>query len=187
MTIHSQPPKVLLDTNVLFQARLRDLMVQFALLGLHEIGASATTFVELKIALQRSGRVSDLSVEKLVENLSGLLFLSPDDRLDSAPRANDQADQHLVFAAIHSKADYLVTHNLKDLPELIDTNETLSPGQYLMMMLDHHEALVLLSVHLVIRRYKNPPIDSDRFCASLERVGVERFASALRVRLGLGK
>lgn len=185
MTIHSRTPRILLDTNVLFQARLRDVMVQLALLGLHDIGASATTLLELEVALRRSGRVPRQSIERLIENLSAVLFISPDDQLKSAPVAGDRGDQHLVFAALHSKANYLVTHSLRDLPSHIHATETLSPDQYLMKMLHKHENQVLQSVHLVIQRYKNPQIDTGEFCDSMERVGAVRFASALRVRLEL--
>jgi predicted nucleic acid-binding protein len=115
-----------LDANVLYPARLRDLLMHLALRRLFQPRWSARVHEEWMTAVL-SDR-SDLTVSQL-QRTRGLMEENIKDALvDGYEPIVDQLtlpdadDRHVLAAAIHGRANVIITANLRDFPA-----EALSP------------------------------------------------------------
>lgn len=94
----------------------------------------------------------------------------------------DPNDRHVVAAAIHSRADAIVTFNLKDFPKesLEKYNlEAIHPDDFIKYQLDLNGALVLTATRTCRTRLKNPPKDTDAYLETLRAQSLPKTVDAL--------
>lgn len=98
----------------------------------------------------------------------------------------DEDDRHVLAAAIRSRADAIVTANIKDFPAEITANfdvEVIHPDDFLMSQLDMRSRTVLDTLLAQANAAKNPRLSLDDVLNSLARAGAPRFVDEVRRRL----
>ena len=138
-------PTAFLDANVLFPASLRDLLLRCVERNLYRLRISEEIWMEV------------------VRNLGATVHMTPEQvrRLDAAVQAflrrndalvmgyepliptllNHPKDRHVLAAAVHAHAQYIVTFNLKDFPRSALEPYNLvaeHPDRFLTRLLDTH-------------------------------------------------
>lgn len=165
--------RVLLDANVLVEAKLRDLLCSFAHLDLIEVYWSDAILVETRRALTNRMNLTDASVDKLFGQLERIF---PDAKVSgfehriSSLRLPDFDDRHVLAAALHAECDVLVTSNLKDFPQMEVSDPDLivtSPDDAIVQIVGLHQGAVPRVIASVVTRLMNPPISLEEYLALL--------------------
>lgn len=95
----------------------------------------------------------------------------------------DTNDRHVVAAAIHARADAIVTFNLKDFPNeaLSPYNlEAIHPDEFINFQIDLDKAAALIAVQTCLRRLKNPPKTATEYLDTLQAQSLPKTVSLLR-------
>ena len=167
------------DACVLYPAPLRDLLMHLALLDVVRARWSADIHEEwmrsllaqrhdlTRAQLERTRQLMDAHVREGL--VSGYEPLIPTLTLP------DPKDRHVLAAAIHTKADVIVTFNLKDFPA--DTlalfgMEAQHPDEFVTSLLDLDVASVCEAVKRQRASLKNPPKTTAELLQTLERCGL---------------
>lgn len=185
-------PTVIYDACVLYPAPLRDFLLQLACEGLfrarwtHAIHEEWTRNL-LKAhpdlnpkALARTCQLMDRAVpnalikghETLIE---GLALPDPDDR-------------HVLAAAIHGRAQMIVTFNLKDFPATALKKhgvKAMHPDRFIGDWIKHAPERVCLAAKLCRQRLKNPPMTVSGYVSCLARQGLDSTTSFLTANADL--
>ena len=177
---------VVLDANVLFPFRKRDVLLRFSHAGLFRARWSEDILDEwtrnllaLKPQLEDSIRAQQTAMrdhfpEALVighEPLVGALDLpDPDDR-------------HVLAAAIQCGAQHIVTDNLVDFPadklESYDI-EAIDADEFLSRTFDLYPAEALTVLRQLRIHYNNPPYSAPEFVLDLTAKGLPKLAARAR-------
>ena len=105
--------------------------------------------------------------------------------LEEALVLPDPDDRHVLAAAIRSRADAIVTSNLKDFPEATLRRfdiEAIHPEQFLLSQLDMAGRTVIEVLDAQAAAARNPRLSRDDVLTSLVRAGVPRFVDEVRRR-----
>ncbi|MBI1306396.1 MAG: PIN domain-containing protein [Bacteroidetes bacterium] len=95
----------------------------------------------------------------------------------------DPDDRHVVAAAIRAKANYLVTYNLKDFPELYLNEFNISvqhPDIFLTNLFEHNNKAVSTAFVKMVNRLKNPPKTAKQVLEILAKLSLNSFTTRLR-------
>ena len=95
----------------------------------------------------------------------------------------DPHDRHVVAAAIHARADAIVTFNLKDFPKDVHKSlniEAVHPDDFLTYQIDLSEAAVVQSASAVCRRLRRPLRTGREYLDALLVQGLPKTVAALR-------
>jgi hypothetical protein len=95
----------------------------------------------------------------------------------------DRNDRHVIAAAIHARADAIVTFNLKDFPEnsLGKYNlEAIHPDEFINYQIDLDLAAVLTSAQKCRGRLKNPPLSAENYLNTLQAQALTKTIGTLR-------
>jgi hypothetical protein len=95
----------------------------------------------------------------------------------------DPDDRHILAAAIHARADGIVTFNLGDFPDdvLEPLNlEAIHPDDLLTFQLDLNEAAVIEAASACCRRLKHPPKTGRQYLDTLLAQSLPKTVAALR-------
>ncbi|MGM0381069.1 MAG: PIN domain-containing protein [bacterium] len=177
----------LFDACVLYPAPIRDILMQVALTDLfrakwtekiHEEWISNLLENREDLTREQLNRTKNLmnrhARDPLVTNYKYLI--------DSI-ELPDEDDRHVVAAAIHGRADVIVTYNLKDFPEDILSPYNLEaqhPDTFLSHLVDLNHAKICSSVKKVRNRLKDPPKTIDEYIQTLDSQELNQFTSYLR-------
>ncbi|NHE56685.1 PIN domain-containing protein [Cyclobacterium plantarum] len=162
--IYSSHFIAVLDACVLYPAPLRDLLLSFADCGQYKPKWSAEIQEEwsrnlllnrpdlkkqqLQLTVESMNLAfPDSNVEKYGSFISGIILPDPDDR-------------HVIAAAIGSKANVIVTFNLKDFPGSIEDEygiEIQHPDDFLTNVYELHPVKAKEAFRKMVKRLKNPP------------------------------
>lgn len=162
--IYSSNFIAVLDACVLYPVPLRDLLLSLADNGLFKPKWSAEIQDEWSqnLLLNRP----DLNKEQLQLTIEAMNTGFPDSNVDrygsliSSITLPDPYDRHVVAAAIRSKADVIVTYNLKDFPKSIEEEyniEIQHPDDFLTNVYDLHPEKGKEAFRKMVKRLKNPP------------------------------
>ena len=180
-------PVDVLDSCVLYTAPLRDFLMHLALLDLfrarwtEEIHEEwIRNVLESRPALTREQltRTKELmnahTRDSIVEGYEGLI---------ESLALPDAEDRHVLAAAIHAEAEFIVTFNLRDFPagalapfEI----EAIHPDAFLGLLLERDPAKVLLAAERQRQSLKNPPKSRDEFLETLRSQGLIETVKILR-------
>ncbi len=95
----------------------------------------------------------------------------------------DEGDRHVIAAAIKSKADIIVTENLKDFPRkvlAIYGIEAKSSDEFIADAIDLNTSLAIDAIKRLWLRLKRPEKTSEVFLLDMEKIGLTQSADQLR-------
>jgi len=178
-----------LDANVLFSARLRDLWLGLSTQGVAHLRFTDRIDREWTAALIRARPELADAISRTATLMRAAFardYLADADIL-AIPELGlpDPADEHVARAA-RAAAATIVTLNLAHFPPtVLDPHglKAISPAEALMRLADEDPDLVLQSVRDIRRRLRNPPLSPSGYADGFEPAGCPGFASWLRERL----
>lgn len=95
----------------------------------------------------------------------------------------DEGDRHVIAAAIKSKADVIVTENLKDFPKkvlAIYGLEAKSSDEFIADAIDLNTSLAIDAIKRLRQRLKRPEKTPEIFLLDMEKIGLTKSADQLR-------
>jgi predicted nucleic acid-binding protein len=180
---------VVLDANVLFSAPLRDTLLRAADAGLFRLHWTDEILEEVRRNLIETGRSTKQKAERLVTtmqtyfpeaNVTGYEPLVP-------AMTNDPKDRHVLAAAVISRCQVIVTHNLRDFPEVALSTfniEAQSPDRFLTYVFDLAPDVMTQIITDQAADLHTRPQTVDRVLSSLARHAPE-FANLVREHLSI--
>ena len=179
-----------LDANVLYPARLRDLLIRLAIAGHYHARWSEQILDECFSNLIKDR--PDLPVVHLQRTRTLMAVALPDADVagDAAALETiflpDPDDRHVVATAIAASASLIVTSNLSDFPVGPLTRyglEAVSPDEFVhRLILDDVDAVAEV-IEQQAASLRNPPMTTDELLDGLEVVGLTRTVNALRIAM----
>lgn len=178
---------VIYDACVLYPAPLRDLLIQLATANLFR--AQWTDRIQEEWSRRLLQTRNDIAPEKLERTKELMNAALPDsvvsgyEHLIDTVNLPDIDDRHVLAAAIHAKADAIVTFNLRDfpVPALRPLNlEAIHPDDFVTYQFDLDEAAVIASASACCRRLKNPRKSGKEFLDTLLLQSLPKTVAALR-------
>lgn len=178
---------VVYDANVLYPSTLRDLLIRVAQAGL--VGAKWTDEILDEVFDNLSGNRPDLDPaalartrELMVRSVRDCLVVGYQPLIDTL-HLPDPKDRHVLAAAIKSRAQIIVTNNLKDFPaHLLEgwNVEAKHPDEFVLDQIDLDRQAVYGAVQRIADAWRNPPRTVLDVLDRLERDGLVESAAALR-------
>jgi len=178
---------VVYDANVLYPSTLRDLLIRIAQAGL--VGAKWTDEILDEVFDNLRGNRPDLNAaaldrtrELMVRAVRDCLVADYQPLVD-AIQLPDPKDRHVLAAAITSRAQVIVTTNLKHFPahRLEGWNvEAKHPDEFVLDQIDLDRQAVYGAVQRIADAWRNPPGTILDVLDRLERDGLVESAAALR-------
>lgn len=177
---------VVLDACVLYPAPLRDVLMRLAATDLFKAYWTDQIHQEWITALLREGKHDRKTLEKVRDlmdrHVPDAKVTGYENLIDSMVLP-DTDDRHVLAAAIKSKADAIVTFNLKDFPEeMLATYhvEVIHPDDFIYYQIDMAPAVCCTAIKEQRTALKNPPMGVDDFLANLQKQQLPQTVSSLR-------
>jgi predicted nucleic acid-binding protein len=123
----------------------------------------------------------DIPEEILVRTIALMNMHFPDARIEhfeeieTSLHLPDPADNHVLAAAIKSKADVIVTNNIGDFPSEYISRfdiEIIDPDTFILNIIDLDPELAVEALTDLVARLKNPPQSIDDVFNTFERNGL---------------
>ena len=95
----------------------------------------------------------------------------------------DPGDIHVLAAAIRSRADVIVTFNLKDFPAQALAPygiEAIHPDEFIGQLIDFDPVAVSQAAQRQRNTLKNPPLTQEEYLVTLKKQGLVKSAAKLR-------
>ena len=175
-----------LDANVLYPARLRDLLIRLAIAGLYQARWTERILNECfdnlladrpdlpAGRLRRTRQLMAIAVpDAVVEGYEGLI---------EGLELPDRDDRHVLAAAVATGATRLVTANLADFPvaALPSGIAAVDPDAFVLSLLKADPEAVVAVIDEQAAALRNPPMTTSELLDGLEVVGLRQFVDALR-------
>jgi predicted nucleic acid-binding protein len=180
-------PTVVYDACVLYPAPLRDLLMWLALAGLFRARWTDEIHTEWmenvlrdrpdlsRERLERTRKLMDSHVRDcLVSGYRGLI---------DAPSLPDPDDRHVLAAAIHCRAELIVTFDLRHFPHdalAPHRVEAIHPDRFVAGLLARSPTAVYSAFRSQRRTLRNPSQTAEELIDTLERQGLAATATSLR-------
>ena len=103
-------------------------------------------------------------------------------------RLPDEGDRHVIAAAIKSKADIIVTENLKDFPKKALAKyemEAKSSDEFIADAINLNSSLAIDAIKRLRSRLKRPEKTAEVLLLDMERTGLTQSADQLRDHIKL--
>ncbi len=185
-------PIALIDTNILYSAGIRDILLQVAISELFEPKWSPDIRDELidtfrknrpDIDPQRIERIwTEMNHYFPKANITGYEYLIDD--LDLP----DPDDRHVLAAAIHATCGYIVTENRKHFPDAtleIYGITKLRPDDFFLMLFHSDLDEFIDAVRMVIARLTNPPYSVEEYLDKRMQDSLSKTVAELRIHAHL--
>lgn len=179
-----------LDACVLYPARLRDLLLSIAAADLFRPVWSDMIHEEwINNVLANRPDLMRMHLEAARDTMNRAFPGAAARGFEPAiPRLvlPDPDDRHVLAAAIHARADLIITTNLKDFPSaaLIPHGvEAMHPDGFVDYMFDLDEDEALTAIAKMRSRLRAPSMTPSEFIDSIEMVAMPRTGSRLRAHL----
>jgi predicted nucleic acid-binding protein len=176
-----------LDACVLYPAPLRDFLMHLAVLDTFQ--AKWTEAIHAEWIRNVLKNRPDLKAEQL-ERTKELMNTHTRDAvvenyesLINSLQLPDENDRHVLAAAIHAKADLIVTFNLRDFPagELSRYGvEAIHPDDFIQRLIENKADLVFSAARRQWKSLKNPPKLLAEFLDILASNGLDETVKYLR-------
>jgi predicted nucleic acid-binding protein len=176
---------VILDACVLYPAQLRDLLLSMAAADLFRVRWTERIHDEWIRNVVKNGG----SPEKLKRTRQIMNDAVPDclvtgyEHLIGGLDLPDPDDQHVLAAAIAGKVDAIVTTNLKHFPARALARyslEALHPDDFVMYQFDLNPPVYCEVIRTQRARLRKPPLTSDQFLTSLEKLQLPQTVARLK-------
>jgi len=182
-------PVAVLDANVLYPARLRDLFLRLAIAG--HFSARWTDEILDECFTSISADRPDLTAAQLDRTRHLMGIAVPDalvagyERLVEQIDLPDPEDRHVLAAAIAAGADLLVTWNVGDFPEPATAGHQLSvvnPDELLLRLLEADADTIVAVIEEQASSLRRPPMTTEELLHGLEQIGLTAGVAAVRCR-----
>lgn len=182
-------PVALLDANVLYPARLRDLLIRLAMAGLYQARWSEQILDECFDNLLENR--PDITQEQLARTRQLMTTALPDasvpdyeDRIADLDLP-DPDDRHVLAAAVTAGASLLVTDNLDDFPaeRIPEGLRVVSTDEFVLELARDDLDVVVDVVETQAAGLVNPPMTASQLLDGLEAVGLVESVAVLRPAL----
>lgn len=179
---------VFVDTNVLYAARLRDILLDLAVEGIIELRWSPDVLDELVRAIRRhvplTPQQDPLALIAAMTNVLPDALIVPPEPLAVSVSLPDPNDEHILAAAIHAGCDMLLTANLRHFPvdtllQLDPPVRAIHPDAFLIELITARAAEVVPVIDACRRNLTRPPLTVAEYVAALDRVGLRQTAQLL--------
>ncbi|GHH56872.1 PIN domain-containing protein [Lentzea cavernae] len=178
---------VLYDANVLYPSTLRDLLIRIAAAGLVQAKWTEEILDEVfrNVRENRPGLADHLLDRTRVLMVKAVRDCLVNGYQPLIPTLTppDPDDRHVLAAAIRTRAQVIVTDNLKDFPaealRLWDI-EPKSADDFVSDQIGLDAKVVWSCVQQIANSWRNPPGTIGDVLASLERCGLVQSVAALR-------
>ena len=187
MSKTSSKQSAVLDACVLYPAPIRDILLNIAMQELF------TPFWSDKIHQEWTSNLlkkrPDIKNSSMLNTVKAMERAFPDatqegfEHLISTLNLPDADDRHVLAAAVHAKADCIVTFNLKDFPtEYIKRFdiEVIHPDAFIARFTKTQPEKCLTAFQYQVDRLKNPPMTASEVLISLEKCELVECADLLR-------
>lgn len=188
--IHSVRFTATLDTNVLYQVVIRDLLFWFAHFDLHTPRWSQNILDEwVRVIIRNHEGLTQEQLRKQVE-LSEKVFpyarVEKYENLIDSLQLEDPDDRHVLAAAIKVNANVIVTQKIKDFPdEYVEQFglHVLTPDDFICDIIDlDHERSVEAFKQMVLHK-RNPDLDEFEVLDMLRKNGLTKSADFLHSQI----
>lgn len=173
---------VVLDANVLYPFRVRDILLRFAESGLYRARWSDQIIAEWTdnlLAEKPDLRDSVMSQLEAMRRAFPEAYVEGYDALIETLQLPDENDRHVLAAAIRADAQHIVTENLKDFPcEILEPYgvEAITADEFLFRTYELYPSEGTTSLRKTRQAYRNPPMNASEFIIDLMRVGLVKTA-----------
>lgn len=180
-------PVAVYDANVLYPAQLRDLLMRLAMNDLVRPHWSDEIHDEWMRNVHAN--YPDVTWEDLEYTRSQMDRARPDACVDGYEKhmqtlsLPDPDDHHVLAAAIHIRADYIVTFNLSDFPAAqLDPYgvEAIGPDAFICFLMNHDAERVVDTVAQHRGALRGPPLDVNEYLEILQKGGLGDTTQRLR-------
>jgi len=177
---------VVLDANVLYPFRVRDVLLSFAEAGLYRARWSAQILDEWKKKLIQNKphlEASVLSQEEAIIEAFPEALISGFEPIIPSLNLPDQNDCHVLAAAIVSGAQHIVTENLRDFPADVLGRygiEAVTADDFLSSTFELYPMPAIKELAKVRQSYDNPAMTQSEFIMDLNRYGLVKTAGLAR-------
>jgi predicted nucleic acid-binding protein len=181
------PVTAVYDANILYPAPLRDLFIRLAQAGL--VRARWTEAIHDEWVRNVLKNNSALSAERLARTRRLMneavrdCLVTGYERLIESQSLPDLDDRHVLAAAIHADASFVITFNLKDFPaEALAGHgiEAIHPDDFLVSLFEVTPGPVCAAVKRQRDGLRNPPKSAEELLATLESQGLVQAVARLR-------
>ena len=176
-----------LDANVLFSASLRDFLLWLA--DSEAFFPYWTEKIQNEWVHRLLEKQSHLKPEKLERTCRIMDSRFPKslvrgyESIIQTLQLPDAKDRHVLAAAIHKKAKYIVTFNLKDFPKTILQSydvEAIPPDAFIQQLIPTSSHFIIEAARDNRANLSNPPKTVEQFLATLEQQKLFKTAAFLR-------
>ncbi|MCR8724144.1 PIN domain-containing protein [Frigidibacter sp. ROC022] len=177
---------VILDANVLFPFRKRDVLLRFYHAGLFRgrwteqiLDEWTRNLLEQKPHLEDSIR----SQQRAMQVHFAEAIVTGYEPLIPALNLPDPDDRHVLAAAIQCGAQHIVTENLADFPaDLLEQFEieAIDADEFLSRTFDLYPSEALAVLRSLRELYDNPPFSPPEFILDLTAKGLPKLAARVR-------
>ncbi len=182
---------VVLDANVLYPFRVRDVLLRFAEAGLFRARWSpqildewVTSLISMKPHLEES----ILSQREAMGRAFPEALIEGHEALIPGLSLPDANDRHVLAAAIRASAQHIVTANLRDFPSEALTPygvEAIAPDTFLAATYELYPREATAALRRMRQTYSRPAMTPNEFVLDLMRVGLPRLAALIRREIEL--
>jgi hypothetical protein len=175
----------ILDANILFDAAVRDLILQVASTGLLQVRWSERIEDEARRSLIAAGRLQQVQWPRLRDKMRAATvepLVEGFEHLEQTLELPDPDDRHVLAAAIQAGIPHIVTNNGRDFPAAATDPfgiVAITPDMLLIAALAADRALVLKAAQDVRQRLRDPPMSFAEYVDTLTRRGLVTTAAAL--------
>ncbi|MBA3852995.1 MAG: PIN domain-containing protein [Gemmatimonas sp.] len=182
---------VVYEANVLVPARLRDMVMRIAESGIVRARWSDDILDEWRRALTR--RFPELKGDQLRRYRSAMVNAVPDCLVSNYQGLGadldlvDEADRHVVAAAIRAQAQLIVTYNLRHFPEHALAKydiEVKHPDEFVLDAIDLYSGRVSSMIQQMSDNLRNPAQTVDQVLATLQGHQLTQSVAKLREQVG---
>ncbi|MYA88713.1 MAG: PIN domain-containing protein [Boseongicola sp. SB0662_bin_57] len=179
---------VLLDANVLYPFRKRDVLLRFYDAGLFRARWTERVLDEWSRSLLKAHPNLKSNVEAQQDKIRDLFpeaIVSGFEHLEAGLNLPDADDRHVLAAAILCGAQHIVTDNIRDFPsaELDQFDiKAIEADEFLSRTFDLYKAEAMRVLRELRSHYSNPPFTPSEFVFDLTAKGMPKLAARVRKR-----
>ena len=183
----ANPFVMVLDANVLYPFRTRDVLFTFAQQGLFRAKLTEQIMDEWTRNLIKNKPHMAESVRsqgEAIRDVFGECFVTGHETLIGGLTLPDMDDRHVLAAAIACGAQVIVTENLRHFPEVVLETygiEASGADDALANTFDLFPVEGARALRIVRQRYDNPPFTASEFLLDLTKSGLPKLAAMARM------
>ncbi|MFG1206909.1 PIN domain-containing protein [Xanthobacter flavus] len=176
---------VVLDANVLFPFRKRDVLLRFCEAGLFRARWSPQILDEWTRSLVALKPEFAASIQAQLAAMHAAFpeaLVTGHEPLIEALELPDPGDRHVLAAAIRCGAQHIVTDNLSDFPAAAVDGfaiEAIDADEFLARTFDLYPTEALATLNLIREGYRKPPFTPSEFVMDLMAKGLPKLASRI--------